>query len=75
MLSDFFEPHYEDNDGKIWSVEKLLDMVSDWEDPNPPLIIKEYDGIKVVRDDLLNYGSKIRFVDKYIRDIEAKEIV
>ena len=75
MLSNFFEPHYEDNNGKLWSVEKLLEMVSDWEDPNPKPIIKEYDGIKVVRDDLLNHGSKIRFVDKYIRDVKAKEIV
>ena len=74
-LSDFIEQCYEDNNGAMYDTDKLLDMVSDWEDPNPPLVIKEYDGIKVVRDDLLNHGSKIRFVDKYIRDIKAKEIV
>ena len=74
-LNDFIEQCYEDNNGVLYNTEQLLEMVKDWEDPNPPLVIKEYDGIKVVRDDLLNHGSKIRFVDKYIRDVKAKEIV
>ena len=63
-LNNFVKQCYEDNNGIMYDTDKLLDMVSDWEDPNPPLIVKEYDGVKVVRDDLLNNGSKIRFVDK-----------
>ncbi len=74
-MNKFFEPTYEDNSGKVWGVTELLDLVKDWEDPNPPVVIEEYDGIKVVRDDLLHHGSKIRFVDKYIKDTPAKEIV
>ena len=75
---DFFEydePMYEDNDGKLWTVDELLSLVEDWDDPNPAPIIMEYDGIKVVRDDLLGYGSKIRFVDKFFKDVEQNEIV
>ena len=63
MLSNFFEPHYEDNNGKLWSVEKLLEMVSDWEDPNPKPIIEKHGKVFVVRDDLLDAGTKIRAID------------
>ena len=74
-LDNFIEQCYEDNNGKLYDIKTLLKFVEDWEDPNPPLVIEKYDGINVVRDDLLNYGSKIRFVDKYISDVKAKEIV
>jgi hypothetical protein len=52
----------------------------DWEDPNPaPVIddIKLEDGrvIHVVRDDLIDGGSKVRFVDFMIRNLEEKEVV
>ena len=46
--------------------EELLELVKDWEDPWPDPVIQDYDGIKVVRDDLLTAGSKIRFIDYYI---------
>ena len=75
MLSKFIESVYEDNTGNMWSEDQLLDLVEDWEDPNPKPIIMNYEGIDVVRDDLLNHGSKIRFVDKLIRETSAKEIV
>lgn len=75
MLSQFIESVYEDNTGNVWSEEQLLDLVKDWKDPNPDPIIINYDGIDVVRDDLLNYGSKIRFVDKFIRESTESEIV
>ena len=74
-MNKFFEPTYEDNGGKVWGISELLDLVKDWEDPNPKVVIEEYDGIKVVRDDLLHHGSKIRFIDKFIKDTPAKEIV
>lgn len=52
----------------------------EWHDPNPKPVIVDYeldDGriIHVVRDDLLGYGSKIRFVDFIIRNLPHKEIV
>ena len=48
------------------SDKELLDMICDWQDPNPAPVIELHNGIHVVRDDLLNYGSKIRFVDYFI---------
>ena len=74
-LSKFLEPTYEDNNGRFWSVDELLELVKDWEDPNPAPVIEKFDNIFVVRDELLDYGSKIRFVDKFIRDIPQKEVV
>ena len=52
----------------------------DWVDPNPDPVIVDYtldDGrvIHVVRDDLLEGGTKVRHMDFLIRNIEQKEIV
>ena len=41
----------------------LNSILGDWQDPNPPPIIKEHAGIYVVRDDLFPYGSKARAAD------------
>lgn len=46
-----------------------------WRDPNPPIVITEHNGFLVVRDDLLGYGSKARFVDYLVKSSPAKEIV
>lgn len=46
-----------------------------WTDPNPPIQIREHDGFLVVRDDLLGFGSKARFVDYLIRTMPEQEIV
>lgn len=48
------------------SADELLNLIGDWQDPNPEPVIEMHNGIHVVRDDLLNYGSKIRFVDYFI---------
>ena len=40
--------------------------VDNWEDPNPSPILEEHNGFVVVRDDLLEGGSKIRFADYLI---------
>lgn len=57
------------------SAEQYLDLIGDWKDPNPAPVIQEYDSIKVVRDDLLGHGSKIRFVDYLIgHDSENKDV-
>lgn len=48
------------------TAEDYLQLIGDWKDPNPKPIITEHCGIKVVRDDLLKYGSKMRFIDYLI---------
>ena len=40
----------------------------------PKIQIEEYDGIHVVRDDLLEGGSKRRFIDRYIREQVSKGV-
>ena len=59
------------------TAEDYLELVKDWEDPWPDPIIEIHDGVHVVRDDLLNAGSKVRFVDYYIKTLpeSVKEIV
>jgi len=47
----------------------------EWVDPNPPIQIHNHNGFLVVRDDLLGYGSKARFVDFLVRTIPQQEIV
>jgi hypothetical protein len=46
-----------------------------WQDPNPPIQIVEHEGYLVVRDDLLGYGSKARFVDYMVQTMPEREIV
>lgn len=46
--------------------EQYLELIGDWQDPNPTPVLQEYGGITVVRDDLINYGSKLRFADYFI---------
>lgn len=41
--------------------------IGDWEDPFPAPVITEHEGIRVVRDDLIGGGSKMRFADYLIR--------
>ena len=47
-------------------MEDLSTNVYNWEDPNPSPILEEHNGFVVVRDDLLEGGSKIRFADYLI---------
>ena len=56
------------------STDELLDIIKDWEDPNPPPVVEEYNGFHVVRDDKLGYGSKARFID-YLVKTEGDEWV
>lgn len=53
---------------------ELLNL-NGWDDPNAPIQIVNHEGFLVVRDDLLGYGSKARFVDYLIRNMQEKEIV
>ena len=57
------------------SPEKYLELIGDWQDPNPAPVIELHNNIHVVRDDLLQYGSKLRFVDYFIGHApENKEV-
>jgi len=47
----------------------------EWTDPNPPVQIHDHEGYLVVRDDLLGYGSKARFVDYLVKTMPEQEIV
>lgn len=40
-----------------------------------PLIVREHEKVMVLRDDLLPYGSKTRFLDGYFRKIVHDEVV
>ena len=41
--------------------------LGDWTDPFPAPVLEEHDGFTIVRDDLLDGGSKMRFADHLIR--------
>lgn len=51
--------------------------ILEWKDPWPKPVIIKYDDVYVVRDDLIQYGSKVRFLDFYIKSLspEIKEII
>lgn len=48
------------------TAEDYLDLIGDWKDPNPDPVLTEHDGYFVVRDDLLEVGSKARAGDYLI---------
>ena len=45
------------------NAEDYLNLIGDWQDPNPDPVVTEHDGYFVVRDDLLDVGSKARAGD------------
>lgn len=55
--------------------EDYLKLVENWTDPNPDPVLENYDGVTVVRDDLLGAGSKCRAIDFLIgHDSSTKNI-
>lgn len=48
------------------TAEDYLKLIGNWIDPNPQPVIVEHEGIQVVRDDLLEVGSKARAGDYII---------
>lgn len=48
---------------KYETPKQLLKLVAEWKDPFPKPIVRNHDGIKVVRDDLLGFGTKARIGD------------
>lgn len=66
-------------DGKHLELDKFgrqwfLDVTKDWKDPLPLPMVTEHEGIKVVRDDIIN-GSKCRFADLLVQTIKEDTIV
>lgn len=45
------------------------------DDVIPAPVVEEHEGFKVIRDDLLPYGAKSRYCDKFIKELPHKEIV
>ena len=58
-----------------YDAEILLEQLKNWSDPYPKPILDTVDGMTVVRDDLLVYGAKIRYIDHYVKEIAKEEIV
>lgn len=66
-------------DGKHLELDRLgrqwfLDVTKDWQDPLPLPFVAEHEGIKVVRDDIIN-GSKCRFADLLVQTIKEDTLV
>jgi hypothetical protein len=59
----------------IKSKEQYLELVKDFKSSFPDPIIEDYNGIKVVREDLLNVGSKARFGEALIAKCESDTFV
>jgi len=58
----------------LLSAEDYLATVADWQDPYPAPLVEDHNGFIVVRDDILGYGSKTRFID-YLVKTEGNEWV
>ena len=56
-------------------IEQYLEMVQDWVDPYPAPVVEKIENLYVVRDDLLEAGSKMRFIDCLIRNDDGEEWV
>ena len=48
------------------TADDYLPLIEEWQDPNPDPVLTWHDGIVVVRDDLLEVGSKVRSIDYLI---------
>lgn len=56
----------ENQSEELNQLDDYLSLIPEWEDPYPAPKIEQHDGIYVVRDDLLNAGTKIRGADYLI---------
>lgn len=63
------------NKDNIKTKDAYLNLVKDFKSSFEQPIIEEYNGIKVVRDDLLEIGSKARFGEALIAKCESDTIV
>ena len=52
-------------------IEEYIDKIErEWTDPLPLPIVEEYEGFQVVREDLINGGSKVRSGDYFVKSLE-----
>ena len=54
--------------------EYYLSLAENWEDPNPAPVVETYEGVRVVRDDLIT-GSKVRGGDCLISSLNQRTVV
>lgn len=68
---------YINPDGKTFSVYELSELVKDWSDTEKQIEILQIDNLTVVNDGAYEFGSKARFIDKYISELggHIKEVV
>lgn len=57
------------------SLQYYLDLAGDWVDPYGLPQVHNHDGFNVVRDDLIEIGSKGRFADLYVSRTKADHFV
>jgi len=58
-----------------YSIDEYLDMVKDFESSFPEPVVETYDGIQVVREDLLEVGTKARAGEALIATCKSDTIV
>ena len=52
-------------------IEEHINIVErEWADPLPSPVIEEHEGFQVVREDLINGGSKVRSGDYFVKSLE-----
>lgn len=59
----------------MYNIDEILTQLKDWQDPYPKPLIDNVEGMSVVRDDMLVYGAKIRYIDYYVKNVAKDEIV
>ena len=62
------------SDAEKRSLEDWLEITKDWTDPYDTPSVVSYDGIQVVRDDLIA-GTKARAADFLFQNVDAKTVV
>jgi hypothetical protein len=63
------------NNSSNYTKEQYLEMIGDFKSSFPDPIVEDYDGIKVVREDLIDVGSKARAGEALIAKCESDTIV
>ena len=75
MLEKFIITNSNTNCDDIYTKEEYLNMVKDFNSSFDDPIIENYNGIKVVREDLLEVGSKARAGEALIANCKSDVIV
>lgn len=74
-LPKFYSTTSEINIDNKYTIDEYLDMVKDFKSSFPPPIIENYNSITVVREDLLEVGSKARAGEALIANCKSDKIV